>query len=454
MEKEVFNMRLESNYVQSQKQKQTMKLAMTQQLSQSIAMLQFTTADLTTFLEDKALENPLIEVIYGHDIATDYSYTKKKKNFDTENDWLEQVADTRETLAEHLKNQVALMKLSSHEKIILLYLIESLNEAGYLATDIETIATGLLMSEEAILSGLEVLQSLEPAGVGARDAKECILLQIDRSPDAPYIAYDVISKYFNEFAGKKWKPIADDFEVSLSEIQQVSDFVQTLNPKPGLEFESERVQYVVPDLILQQDSEQLFVSVAKQFIPQIKFQNDYYKMMQDTKEKDVLNFLKDKTGEYDWLVRGIEQREDTLKRVGKAIVAHQKEHFLKNAPLEPLTLKEIAEEIGVHESTVSRAVNGKYMETNQGVFELKSFFSSGLQQKKTSDTGANDVSSASIKQLITDFVKEEPKAKPLSDQKIVDLLQEKGIEVSRRAIAKYRTELNIPSSSKRKRFDE
>ncbi|EIA18805.1 RNA polymerase factor sigma-54, partial [Listeria fleischmannii subsp. coloradonensis] len=127
--------------------------------------------------------------------------------------------------------------------------------------------------------------------------------------------------------------------------------------------------------------------------------------------------------------------------------------FLKNAPLEPLTLKEIAEEIGVHESTVSRAVNGKYMETNQGVFELKSFFSSGLQRKKTSDTGANDVSSASIKQLITDFVKEEPKAKPLSDQKIVDLLQEKGIEVSRRAIAKYRTELNIPSSSKRKRFD-
>ncbi|WP_088809778.1 MULTISPECIES: RNA polymerase factor sigma-54 [unclassified Listeria] len=447
-------MRFESNYVQKQQQKQSMKLAMTQQLSQSIAMLQFTTADLTTFLEDKALENPLIEVVAGIDVATDYSYTKRKKNYDTDNDWLEQIADSKETLPDFLKNQIALMKLSYKEKIVLLYLVESLNDAGYLVTDIETIASGLLMSEADVLAGLEVLQSLEPAGVGARDAKECILLQIDRSIDAPYIAYDVISEHFTAFAEKKWKSIASALDVPLSEIQQVSDFVQTLNPKPGSEFETERVQYVVPDLILQQVGQELFVSVAKQFIPQIRFQENYYKMMRDTNEKDVLNFLKDKTGEYDWLMKGMEQREDTLKRVGKAIVAHQKAHFLENAHLEPLTLKEIAEEIGVHESTVSRAVNGKYIETSQGVFELKSFFASGLQKKKETATDTGDVSSASIKQLILDFVKEEDKRKPLSDQKIVDLLAEKGIEVSRRAIAKYRTELRIPSSSKRKRFDE
>ncbi len=447
-------MRLESNYAQKQQQKQSMKLAMTQQLSQSIAILQFTTADLTTFLEDKALENPLIEVVAGMDIATDYSYKKRKKNYDTDQDWLEQIADSTETLADFLKNQISLMKLSYKEKIILLYLVESLNDAGYLVTDIETIASGLLMSEADVLTGLEVLQSLEPAGVGARDARECILLQIDRSPDAPYIAYDVISEHFTAFAEKKWKKIASALDVPLSEIQQVSDFVQTLNPKPGSEFETERVQYVVPDLILQQSGQELYVSVAKQFIPQIRFQDNYYKMMRDTKEKDVLNFLKDKAGEYDWLVKGMEQREDTLKRVGTAIVAHQKAHFLKNAYLEPLTLKKIAEEIGVHESTVSRAVNGKYIETSQGVFELKSFFTSSLQKKKETAADTGDVSSASIKQLILNFIDEEDKRKPLSDQKIVDLLEEKGIEVSRRAIAKYRTELRIPSSSKRKRFDE
>ncbi|WP_167630012.1 RNA polymerase factor sigma-54 [Listeria valentina] len=447
-------MRLESSFVQKQAQKQTMKLAMTQQLSQSIAMLQFTAADLTAFLEDKALENPLIEVTSGADVSTDYSYKKRKNGTQTENDFLEQVASRLETLSDHLQDQIMLLDLSRSEKQIALYLIESLDSAGYLTISPETVAENLARTETEILDVLQILQSLEPAGVAARNLQECILLQIDRSSDAPYIAYDLLNEHFEDFANKKWKSIAKAFDVELSDIQEVADYVRTLEPKPGSEFETETVQYVVPDLILQQQGSELVVSVARNFLPQIRFQEQYYKQMQDSKEKEVSEFLKQKTGEYDWLKKGMEQREDTLERVGKAIVRHQQAHFIDSKePLVPLTLKEIAGEIGVHESTVSRAVNGKYLETANGVFELKSYFSSALPKKKENPEDASGVSSTSIKDWISEYIEQEDKKKPLSDQKIVELLEEKDIAISRRAVAKYRLELSIPSSSKRKRFD-
>lgn len=449
-----FNVRLESNFVQKQQQKQSQKLNMTQQLSQSIAMLQFATADLVAFLEDKALENPLIEVIPGSDFATDFSYSSRKSSGSSDDtDWLEQIADNKLTLADALKEQLHLMDVTQTQKIIVLYLIESLNDNGYLQIDLKDVSAALLMDDSSVLEGLEILQSMEPAGVGARDARECILLQIERSPDAPYIAYDVIQKFFTEFAEKKWKIIAAEMDVSLQDIQEVSDYIQTLNPKPGSEFESERVQYVVPDLILLQHENEFAVSLAKQFLPQVRFQEAYYETMRATEEKDVAQFLREKAGEFDWIKKGIEQRENTLQRVGEAIVSHQKAYFLDNsAHLQPLTLKEVAEELGVHESTVSRAVNGKYMETTTGVYELKSFFASGLQKKSSENENAGDISSTTIKKLVQEFVAAEDKLKPLSDQKIVDMLAEKEIQVSRRAIAKYRLELNIPSSSKRKRF--
>lgn len=447
-------MRLESSFVQKQAQKQTMKLAMTQQLSQSIAMLQFTAADLTAFLEDKALENPLIEVTSGADVSTDYFYKKRKNGTQTENDFLEQVASRLETLSDHLQDQIMLLDLSRSEKQIALYLIESLDSAGYLTIAPETVAENLARTETEVLDVLQILQSLEPAGVAARNLQECILLQIDRSSDAPYIAYDLLSEHFEDFANKKWKNIAKAFDVELSDIQEVADYVRTLEPKPGSEFETETVQYVVPDLILQQQGSELVVSVARNFLPQIRFQEQYYKQMQDSKEKEVSEFLKQKTGEYDWLKKGMEQRENTLERVGKAIVWHQQAHFIDpKEPLVPLTLKEIAEEIGVHESTVSRAVNGKYLETANGVFELKSYFSSALPKKKENPEDASGVSSTSIKEWISEYIEQEDKKKPLSDQKIVELLEEKDIAISRRAVAKYRLELSIPSSSKRKRFD-
>ncbi|MBA3927390.1 RNA polymerase factor sigma-54 [Listeria rustica] len=450
-------MRLESNFVQKQQQTQSMKLMMTQQLSQSIAMLQFNMEDLTAFLEDKALENPLIEVIPGVDTAPDYTITTTRKKDKLagadDTDWLEQIADTTMTLADALKEQMQFLDMTSQQKLALLFLIESLDKNGYLQTELDVVASALLISEGDVLEMLETLQGFEPAGVGARDAKECILLQIQRHERAPDKAYALIHDYFEDFANKRWKKIADGLGIEMVDIQAISDFIITLNPKPGAEFESERVQYVVPDLVLQRDGDELRVKVAKQFLPRMKFQEGYFNMMQATQEKDVAAFLKEKAGEFDWLKKGLEQRESTIGRVGEAIVRHQRDFFLHEGKhLQPLTLKEIAEEIDVHESTVSRAVNGKYMETVQGVYELKYFFSSSLTKKASEESDAGDVSSQSIKKLIQQFVNEENKLKPLSDQKIVEMLDEQSIQVSRRAIAKYRGELNILSSSKRKRF--
>lgn len=447
-------MRLESKFAQQQQQTQSLKLNMTQQLTQSIAMLQFSTFELTTFLEEKALENPLIEVVPGSQTVSDIPYRTSNHNAMDTNDWLEQIADKQDSLSDVLKEQLQMLKLSHKQRIIVLFLIESLDESGYLTQDLDMVAAQLLMSEDAVLEGLEILQSMEPAGIGARNMQECILLQIERSAKAPYIAYDLIHDFFMEFADKKWKKITSKMAITLENVQEVADFVQTLTPRPGAAFTKDTVQYVVPELILEEDAGTFRLSLAKQFLPQVHFQENYYQTMKSTKEKEVLHFLKEKTTEYDWIRKSMEQRENTLQLVGEAIVNHQKDffHHQEANKLKPLTLREISEEIGMHESTVSRAVNGKYMETSHGVYELKSFFSAALHQ--TSETGdAEEVASSAIKLQLQKLIAEEDKAKPLSDQKIVDLLADSSIQVSRRAIAKYRLELHIPSSSKRKRFD-
>ncbi|EUJ28367.1 RNA polymerase factor sigma-54 [Listeria grayi FSL F6-1183] len=222
-------MRLESGFAQKQQQSQSLKLNMTQQLTQSIAMLQFATPELTSFLEEKALENPLIEVVPGTEPAADIPYKTSSRNRADNNDWLEQIADNTQSLGDVLKEQLQMLKLPQSQRIIVLFLIESLDEAGYLTQDTDLIAAQLLMSEEAILAGLEILQNMEPAGIGARNMQECILLQIERSAKAPYIAYDLIQDYFMEFADKKWKKITAEMDVSLTEIQEVADFIQTLS---------------------------------------------------------------------------------------------------------------------------------------------------------------------------------------------------------------------------------
>lgn len=304
-----------------------------------------------------------------------------------------------------------------------------------------------------ILDALTLIQQLEPAGVGARSLQECLLLQIERDDFAPELAYIILEECFDWLVERKWKEIAQHFSIELSEVQRVFDYVQTLSPSPGRIFERSNEAYIVPDVKVIVDRERNVRVISKRRNqPDVRFQENYFNQMQKKADKETQAYLKERKQEFDWLKKTILQRGDTILRVTQVVVSHQQAFFTnKDRPIKPLTLKEVAKEIGVHESTVSRAVNGKYLETDFGVFELKKFFTSRIQKNGAE---AAELSADMAQKNIQILVEQEDKSKPLSDQKIVELLKKDEIIISRRTVAKYRDLLGIPSSSKRKRYDK
>ncbi|MEG0288690.1 MAG: RNA polymerase factor sigma-54 [Carnobacterium sp.] len=454
------------NFEQSftQQQNQVQKMAMTQQLQQSIQMLQYNQEDLLTFLNQKALGNPLIEITSPQErpaeklSAADYASTIPHNRDDEELNFMNQIPDTYLSLFEYLTEQIHLTMRETYLRELVLWLTEYLDTNGYLTISLEEAAQLTQAQELQLLDALTLLQQLEPAGVGARNLQECLLLQIERDETAPNMAYLLLEEEFELFATRKWKEITRKLDISLNEIQIISDFVQTLSPYPGALFNGETEQYLKPDLFVKIESDDLKVISIKTGLPVISFQKDYYHDMMQVKDQDVTKFMKDKYAEYEWLKRSLVQRGDTILRVGTAIVEKQKSFFLMpEHPIQPLTLKDIALELDIHESTVSRSVNGKYLETTFGVFELKHFFTNALNLTKTNQSPTTEdpatVSAEQVKQKLTELIETENKQKPLSDQKLVDLLTAEGVEISRRTIAKYRDALFIPPSSKRKRFE-
>ncbi|PWW29564.1 RNA polymerase RpoN-/SigL-like sigma 54 subunit [Cytobacillus oceanisediminis] len=435
-------------------QQQTMKLAMTQELTQAIALLQYSTQELSSFLENKALENPLLKVESGHVQTMDPRYdrvkpTRKKVEKDKIN-WIEQIGSGKTMLLdEYLKSQLH-FNLNAIEKKVIERLIESLDENGYFRAELNAIASSFRISAEDAERMLEIIQELEPAGVGARNLQECLSLQLKRMPERNELAEAIMNEYFTLFAEKKWKEIAKQLGVELKDIQEVFDLVQTLNPRPASSFQSEKSAYITPDVIIKWDGKSFSVSVFDEVLPKISFNNDYYKRFSAAGDRNVSRFLQEKQQDYHWIVRSIEQRKETLSNVTLKIVEKQQDFFIKGpAYLKPMTMKEISDELDIHESTVSRAVREKYAQTPYGTYELRSFFSSTI--KTTSD---ENTSSQQVKTIISKMIEGENKQKPLSDQELVKLLKEKeGMVVSRRTIAKYRDQLGIPSSSKRKRYD-
>ncbi len=297
---------------------------------------------------------------------------------------------------------------------------------------------------------LLILQKFDPAGIGARNLRECLLIQIQRLGSENELAQTIVSEHFTMFAEKKWKALARVLEIDVKEIQHVFDFILTLNPKPGAAFHFERAAYVVPDVMVVQEGEQFIVQLFDSIIPKIELNKEYISNISSYHDKTVKEFIHDKQQDFHWIVRSLEQRQKTILNVTSKIVEKQIAYFEKGPSyLKPMTMKEISEEIGIHESTVSRAVREKYVQTPFGTVELKSFFTNGIES--VSD---ESMSSSKVKEAMEKFFKEENKQKPLSDLEMVQLLKEKqGIIVSRRTVAKYREQLGIPSSSKRKRYD-
>jgi RNA polymerase sigma-54 factor len=437
-------------------QQQSVKLQMTQQLTQAITLLQYSSQELNAFLETKALENPLIQLERPQLETVDYKeYQSRNNNRGTQEsplEWIEQLSVSNATLADHLFAQLNLKSLSYMENKPFVDLIYSLDENGYLHIDEPSFLERYNLQQEELDYYIHALQQLEPIGVGARNLQECILLQLEKdNDDAPTFVKEVIRDHFQAFAEKKWTQIAKKLEVDISSIQQVADYIQKFHPRPGACYAKENPSYIIPELIVRTSAEGIVVTLFDGTIVKVQYNEEYNQFFTGKVDPDVQKFLHEKQQDYSWVIQSLQQRSETILKVGKKIVEKQQQFFLEGPEkIRPLTLKQVSEEVGLHESTVSRAVRDKYMQTPFGIFEMKYFFTTAVKTSMFSEEEA--VSSTQVKKAIQKLIKNENKQKPLSDQKIVQQLKEKGFDVSRRTIAKYRDQLNIPSSTMRKRY--
>lgn len=431
-----------------QQQKQLQKLAMTQQMRQSIQILKYNADDLQKFLMQKALENPFIVVKR----RTTSSF--ESGSFGKENDLTAYLTSRQQpSLFQYLIEQVHLTMRKTPLRYWVLFLINHLDSNGYLKIELAEIIRKYKVDRIMLLDALTLLQQLDPPGVGARSLQECLMLQADEDRYAPQFTYQILRDDFENFTEKKWQKIAQKYQISLNEIQKIFDYVRHLTPFPGAAYSQVEIGYIQPDAIVYVDenTQKISFELTRQTQPQVHFKQEYYNSFNGVFDEQVMKYLLEKKKDYQALAKDLEQRSNTLTRVITEIIARQKAFFLSSQhPLGPLLLKDIALKLNLHESTISRAVNGKYLQTNFGTFELKSFFSQAVSYQNQTNS---QVTAQGIQQKIQNYIANEDKAKPLSDQKIVELLQQEGLNVSRRTVAKYRDLLGIASSSKRKRFD-
>lgn len=423
---------------------------MTKELSQSIEILQYSTLDLISFLKEQSLENPLIEI---GDFSHSESRMNRKKTTETsaeQNNWIENIEENPVTLRHHLFNQVADLQALSSEKKLISYLIDQIDENGYLSEDVEHIYQKFHCTAVDVEQAITQIQSLDPAGVGARNLKECILLQLQRLPVRHEFAEVIIRDYFELFANKSWKELAKMLHVELSDIQRVQDFIQLIEPKPGAVYQNEKPRYIIPDIIINRNNNEFEMILNEDHFPSLSLNTQYHRLLVSQKDSLLRSYANEKFHHWQWIMKSLEQRKQTLMMVMQEILNVQMDFFMKGPQyLKPLTMKRISDAIEIHESTVSRAVRDKFVQTPFGTFEMRYFFKSSIQTTSNEDT-----SSEIVKQLIEGLVKKEDKQKPLSDQKIVAQLEkEHEIILSRRTVAKYRDQLGIPSSSKRKRYE-
>ncbi|MCR6107935.1 RNA polymerase factor sigma-54 [Salipaludibacillus agaradhaerens] len=436
-------------------QQQSMKLIMTNELRQAITILQYSVSELNAYLHEQQLENPLMDFT-NEQVVVETGTQDRLSMYDYpsfhegENDYslLDHVSDETEGLQDYVLNQIGMINLTDHMRRIVTYLSLSLDENGYLAHSALELAEDMTECISDVQQGIAIIQSLEPYGIGACNLKECLLIQLTHMEVKDPLTESVIKNHLDLLAKNKYKDIAKKENVSLEEVQYVADFIQTLNPKPGALFHKEPARYVVPDVTVSLINDRFVVKLNEESKPKIRINRDYKRLLTN-EEQHVQAYIKQKYDQVQWITRSIEQRHQTILKVMKCIVQKQYS-FFKHGPayLEPMTLKDISLEVGIHESTVSRATVKKYVQTSWGLYELKYFFNAAVGKKTFSAA-----SSERVKIYLKRLINEENKQKPLSDQKIADILKEEYfMNVSRRTVAKYREELHITSSSQRKRF--
>lgn len=370
------------------------------------------------------------------------------------------------TFHEALFNQLGLTNIDEMSRQIAAQIIGSLDDDGYLRREIRALVDDLAFSrnieatEEEVLAVLKIIQSFDPPGIGARDLRECLLLQLDRKEDAyPEIAHakEIIDKHMDEFSKKHYEKIEKSLNLDADEMKEAFNEILHLNPRPGGSYSDDirSAQHIVPDFLITNNDGELELTLNSRNAPELRISKQYVEMLEayskDSKSskasRDAMMFVKQKLDAAKWFIDAIRQRQITLIRTMDAIMNYQKEYFLEGdeKKLKPMILKDIADVVGLDISTISRVANSKYVQTHFGTFLLKSFFSEAL----STDSG-EEVSSREVKKILSDAIGSEDKRKPLPDEKLMKLLNEKGYNIARRTVAKYREQLGIPVARLRK----
>ncbi len=481
------------------------ELKINPRLYQAMDMLYMPLLDLQQHLKQELLTNPFLDMLEDDEeeqgteedaeteleASPDVAVEEPGANTDDETNWEEILLDGFEStggmseqrddreqyesvsvgaqhLEDHLLEQIQLLDLNPRQLLLAEEFIGNINDDGYLATSLAEILEGIndVVAKAAESAGrddeelpfytmaeaeamLVIIQRLDPPGIGARDLRECLLLQITDSGQTGTLAERLVRDFFQELIAHRWSDVARKVGVTTTEVQHAADEVAKLNPKPGLAQSGKQDNYVVPDMVVDKIDGQYMVFVNDGNLPRLKLSRVYQEIARDKKKFDGENkeFITNKLNAAQWLIQAIEQRRHTMLKVMHFIVDRQREFFEKGVQyLKPLTLREVADAIGMHESTVSRVTNEKYAQTPRGVLPLKFFFSSGL-----STVDGEDVSARGIKDTISKLVNDEDPKNPLTDQAIVEILERDGVQIARRTVAKYREQLGVLSARMRKR---
>ncbi len=458
---------------------QTQKLIMTPELRQAITILQLSALELESYVEQQLEENPLLEVKEeepersaaedkteagekpednSYDIdwqdyfqdSSDLGLPRTETQTEQNEYGYEHFASRAPSLIEHLLTQLGLSKCTRKQKFIAEYIIGNINQNGYLIYPIDCIANQLNVTEDEVTEALTLVQSFDPPGVGARSLQECLKLQLKSLNICDPLAFDIVEQYLPDLADGKYNRMSQQLDVTVQEIQRVADLLKTLDPKPGRNFSGPGDnRYIIPDIVLNKVDNEYVIIINDVYVPRLSINNTYRAVLnQDKGDNKTRKYVEHKLNAAAWLIKSIEQRRLTLYKVTKCLVDLQRDFLDYGVKyLKPLNLKTVADIVGLHESTVSRATSNKYIQTPQGVLEMKYFFSSGLNNE-----GGTAVSAESIKKSIQEIVTGEDSKEPLNDQQIADIFARRGVKISRRTVAKYRDELSIPPIKKRKRY--
>ena len=477
-----------------QQLKLSQQLVMTPQLQQAIKLLQLSRLELVTNIQQELEQNPVLEEEFGEleelprDISSEEEIdrdtpaersaepetpdAKEASDLDkiSDVDWqdyldsnpqtgmsvirdddrpsIEATATRRPTLQEHLQWQMQLAPFDADEKLAATWILGNLDDDGYLQATVEELVRQSGVETEAVESALAKIQRLDPAGVAARDLRECLLLQLDALRIKDDLVRTLVEDHLDQLQNRDLRRISRETGYSIEDVSIAANVIAGLDPRPARAFGGEDPIYITPDIYVYKIGDEFHVVLNEDGLPKLKINGLYKDVLAKSRdvEKGTRDYVQDKVRAAMWLIKSIHQRQRTIHKVMESIVKYQREFFEKGvAYLRPLNLKDVAEDIGMHESTVSRVTTNKYAHTPQGIFELKYFFNSSINRVE-----GEAVASESVKEQIRKIISNEDDRRPLSDQRIAEMLKAKNIDIARRTVTKYREALHILSSTKRR----